>query len=151
MYAPSRRSTAAEKIYAVGDFNSGLIAPIGKAAPLMPPFSSRHGAWGQRAEPASGGNMNPKGGVSLVPWTKIGGVDEPSKKVGRMRRGGLPRNSSCTFACVSQFAYIPAPPRTTHVPSPVTSQATPARGLNALGDRVSAFSDGRATPLAICS
>src|SRR6266540_303613 len=100
----SCRSSVATKMYAVGDFNSGLIPPIGNAAPLMPPLSSRQGATGHRAEPAGGGKANPNGGVSLEPWTKTGGVEDPSKKVGRMSPGGLPRNSSWTFACVSQLA-----------------------------------------------
>src|SRR6476646_6603427 len=104
----------------------------------MPPFESRHGAVGQSAEPARLGNVNPNGGVLEVPFVKIGGVAEPGKKVGKIKPGGLPRNSSCTLADVSQFAYTPKPLRTTQSPLPVTSQATPARGLNALGERLSA-------------
>ena len=80
------------------------MPPIGNCAPRMPPFSSRHGAVGHNGDPASGGNAKPNGGVSLVPWTNTGGVDVPSKNVGRIRPGGLPRNSSCTFADVSQLA-----------------------------------------------
>ena len=91
-------------MYAVGDFKSGLIPPIGAAAPAMPPLASRHGAVGQSAEPARLGNVNPNGGVLPLPWLKIGGVDDPAKKVGRIRPGGLPRNSSCTLADVSQLA-----------------------------------------------
>ena len=64
-----------------------------------------------------------------MPCTKTGGLDDPAKKVGRISPGGLPRNSSCTLAGVSQLAYTPTPPRTTQSPLPVTSQATPARGL----------------------
>src|SRR6185312_4771400 len=138
-------------MYAVGDFKSGLMPPIGAAAPAIPPFASRHGAVGQIAEPARLGNVNPKGGVSLFPCEKTGGVDDPAKNVGRMRPGGLPRNCSCTLADVSQLAYTPNPLRTTQLPSPVTSQAAPARGLNTLGEFWSACGVGRATPFATCS
>src|SRR5919108_5650396 len=100
-------------MYAVGVFRSGLIPPIGNAAPRIPPFSSRQGAVGQSSEPARLGNVNPNGGVSDVPCTNTGGVGEPAKKVGSINPGGLPRNSSCTLAEVSQLAYTPNPPRTT--------------------------------------
>src|SRR3954447_2492449 len=138
-------------MYAVGDFKFGLIPPIGAAAPAIPPLESRHGAVGQSAEPARLGNVNPKGGVLPVPCVNTGGVDDPAKNVGRISPGGLPRNSSCTLADVSQFAYKPNPLRTTQSPVPVTSHATPARGLYALGERVSAFVVGRAIPFATCS
>src|SRR6476469_774764 len=126
-------------MYAVGVFNSGLIPPMGAAAPAMPPFSSRHGAVGQRADPARLGNVNPNGGELPVPCVNTGGVDDPAKKVGRMSPGGLPRKPSWTLADVSQLAYTPTPPRTTQSPVPVTSHATPARGLNAFGDSLRAF------------
>src|SRR5215510_14961446 len=121
-------------MYAVGVFRSGLMPPIGAWAPAMPPFASRHGAVGQRGEPARLGNVNPKGGVLPLPCLKTGGVDDPAKKVGRISPGGLPRNPSCTFADVSQLAYMPNPLRTTQSPLPVTSHATPARGLYAFRD-----------------
>src|SRR4026207_2353760 len=121
-------------MYAVGVFRSGLMPPMGNAAPAIPPFSSSTGGNGHSGDPARLGKVNPKGGVSPVPCTNTGGLADPGKKVGRISPGGLPRNSSCTFACVSQLAYTPNPPRTTQSPLPVTSQATPARGLNAFGD-----------------
>src|SRR4029077_13978987 len=81
------------------------------------------------------GNVNPNGGLLLVPRTKMGPCAvavPPAKKVGKTKPGGLPRNSSCTFAEVSQLLYIPKPPRTAQSPLPVGSQATPTRGLNRL-------------------
>src|SRR5215471_6502083 len=138
-------------MYAVGVFKSGLIPPIGAAAPAMPPLASRHGAAGQSADPARLGKVNPKGGVLPVPCVKTGGVDDPAKKVGRISPGGLPRNCSCTLADVSQLAYTPNPLRTIQSPLPPTSQATPARGLYALGELLSACGVGRATPFATCS
>src|SRR5262249_15555152 len=127
---------------------SGLIPPIPAWAPLIPPFSSRQGAVGHSEVPASPGNWNPKGGVLPVPCVKIGGLDELAKKVGRMRPGGFPRNCSWMLAGVSQLEYIPAPPRTSQSPLPVTSQATPTRGFQTFGDPFSACSDGVATPFA---
>src|SRR5215467_5686753 len=121
-------------MYAVGVFKSGLMPPIGAAAPLMPPFASRHGAAGQIGDPARLGKVKPKGGVLPEPCLKTGGVADPAKKVGRISPGGFPRNPSCTLADVSQLAYMPNPLRTTQSPLPVTSQATPARGLYAFGD-----------------
>ena len=79
--------------------------------------------------------MNPKGGLLLFPRTKIGACAEsvpPATKFGATSPGGLPRNSSWTFAWVSQLLYTPNPPRTTHSPFPVGSHATPMRGLNRL-------------------
>src|SRR5919109_1568529 len=91
---PIRCSIADVKMYAVGDFRSALMPPIGNAAPAIPPFASRHGALGQSGEPARLGKVNPNGGVLPVPCRKTGGVAEPAKNVGRISPGGLPRNSS---------------------------------------------------------
>src|SRR5690348_3499832 len=107
-------------MYASGDFRFGLIPPIGNPAPAIPPLLSRQGAVGQIGEPASRGKTNPNGGLLEFPWTKTGGVDVPAVKTGSISPGGLPRNSSCTLAWVNQFAKIPAPPRTTQLPLPVT-------------------------------
>src|SRR5262249_32903376 len=84
-------------MYAVGDLKFGLIPPIPAAAPLSPPLLSRQGAVGHIVEPANGGYLNPKGGLLLLPWMKTGGVELPLKKVGMIRPGGFPRNSSWTF------------------------------------------------------
>src|SRR2546426_8997990 len=138
-------------MYVLGDSMSGLIAPIGNAAPTIPPLESRHGALGHSEVPARLGNLNPNGGVSLVPCVKIGGLEELAKKVGRMRPGGFPRNCSWMLAGVSQLAYIPRPPRTSQSPLPLTSHAAPRRGLKTFGERFSACSDGLATPFATCS
>ena len=86
-----------------------------------------------------------------MPCVKMGGLGELAKKVGRMSPGGFPRNCSWMLAGVSQLEYIPTPPRTSHSPLPVTSQATPTRGWKTFGERFSAFSDGLATPFATCS
>src|SRR5215510_1767983 len=135
-------------MYVVGDTMSGLMPPIVAWAPRIPPFSSRHGAVGHSDVPASPGNANPNGGVLPVPCLKIGGLAELAKKVGRMSPGGFPRNCSWMLAGVSQFEYIPRPPRTSQSPLPVTSQATPTRGFQTFGVPFSACSDGRATPFA---
>ena len=86
-----------------------------------------------------------------MPCVKIGGLDELAKKVGRISPGGFPRNCSWMLAGVSQLEYMPAPPRTSQSPLPLTSQATPTRGFQTFGELLSAFSDGRATPFATCS
>src|SRR4029450_5916524 len=138
-------------MYVVGDTMSGLIPPIVAWAPRIPPFSSRHGAVGQSEVPASPGNGNPNGGVLPVPCVKIGGLDELAKKVGRMSPGGFPRNCSWMLAGVSQFAYIPKPPRTSQSPLPVTSQAAPTRGWKTFGQPLSACSDGWAMACATAS
>src|SRR5919106_1252647 len=52
------------------------------------------------------------------------------------------------LAGVSQFEYIPTPPRSSQSPLPLTSHAAPTRGLKTFGDRFSACSNGLATPFA---
>src|SRR5262245_63018099 len=81
----------------------------------------------------------------------MGGLCELAKKVWIMSPGGFPRNCSWMLAGVSQLEYIPAPARTSQSPLPVTSQAAPTRGFQTFGERLSACSDGVATPLATCS
>src|SRR5438045_1380803 len=90
------RSTESDQMSAHGDLSSGLIPPIGKLPPTRPPFESR--------PPGNVGNVNPNGGLLLFPRPKIGGVAVPAEKDARMSPGGLPRNSSCTLAEVSQLA-----------------------------------------------
>src|SRR5262245_8770794 len=138
-------------MYVLGDSMSGLIPPIGNAAPWIPPLASRQGARGHSEVPASAGNVNPNGGVSVLPCVKIGGLGELAKKVGRMSPGGFPRNCSWMLAGVSQLEYIPTPLRTTQSALPVTSQAAPTRGFQTFGDPFSACSDAWATPFATCS
>src|SRR6266436_9059403 len=118
-------------MYAVGETIFGSIPPIVKPAPGIPPAASRQGAAGHKAVPASWGNWNPNGGLLLVPWTKTGRLAGafPEKNVGRIRPGGLPRNSSWMLAGVSQLEYIPNPPRNSQSPFPVISHAAPIRGV----------------------
>src|SRR5262245_20795671 len=137
-------------MYVLGDSMSGLIPPIVNAAPLTPPLASRQGVAGQSEVPAIAGNVNPYGAVLPEPCLKMGGLDELAKKVGRISPGGFPRNCSWMLAGVSQFEYIPTPPRTSQSPLPVTSQAAPTRGLKTFGELLSACSDGWATPFATC-
>src|SRR5258708_1761987 len=120
-----------------GDFKSGLMPPMAKLAPTTPPCElSPPPDCG--VEPVPGpkvGNVNPKGGLLPVPSAKIGACAlavPPATKVGKTSPGGLPRNSSCTLAEVSQLLYTPNPPRTTQSPFPVGSHANPMRGLNRL-------------------
>src|SRR5579864_1424021 len=133
----SFRSTVTDQISDLGDFNSGLIPPMAKLAPTTPPCAFRPPP-DCGVGPVPGpkvGKVNPKGGLLLFPKTKIGAWADavpPATNVGATSPGGLPRNSSCTFAWVSQLLYIPKPPRTTQSPLPVGSQATPMRGLNRL-------------------
>src|SRR5438309_10879053 len=87
-----------------------------------------------------------------VPSTKTGGVAVPAVNVGTIGPGGLPRNSSCTLAEVSQLLYRPKPPRITVFPLPVMSQANPTRGLRRLFSVwLSALWVALAKPLATCS
>src|SRR5579862_3019614 len=137
MLLPSFRSNVTDQMSDFGDFSSGLMPPIAKLAPTTPPCEFRPPP-DCGVEPVPGpkvGNVNPNGGLLLVPRTKIGACADtvpPATNVGATSPGGLPRNSSCTFACVNQLLYIPKPPRTTQSPFPVGSQATPMRGLNRL-------------------
>src|ERR1035438_3011131 len=93
---PSRCSSVPDQMYAVGDAMLGSIPPIPKPAPTIPPAASRHAAAGDNGVPANPGNVNPNGGVLLVPCTKTGWVPGAlaAKKVGLISPGGLPRNSS---------------------------------------------------------
>ena len=64
-----------------------------------------------------------------MPKPKIGGAVDPSlKKVGCVQFGGLPFRMSAMLPSVIWSRYMPNPPFTTHLPLPVTSQATPTRG-----------------------
>src|SRR5205814_5684122 len=138
-------------MYAVGDTMFGSIPPMGAFAPGIPPFASKHGATGHKVVPARAGNWNPKGGLLLVPWTKTGRVAGSvfaEANVGKISPGGLPRNSSWILAGVSQFEYIPNPPRSTQSPFPLMSHAAATRGAYAFGEPGSAFFVGLAQPLA---
>src|SRR5450755_26577 len=114
----------------LGDFKSGLIPPMAKLAPTTPPcaFSPPPDCGVKPVPGPNVGNVNPKGGLLPVPSTKMGACAEavpPATNVGATSPGGLPRNSSCTFAWVSQLLYMPNPPRTTQSPFPVGSHDTP--------------------------
>src|SRR6185437_11485442 len=100
------------------------MPPIAKFAPTTPPWAFN--------PPGNVGNVNPKGGLLLLPRLKIGGFAVPAKNVGLTSPCGLPRNSSCTLAEVSQLLSSPTPPRTTQAPLPVGSQAAPTRGPHRL-------------------
>src|SRR5215472_6639240 len=105
---PSFLSTVTDHMSDFGDFKSGLIPPIAKLAPTTPPWAfSPPPACGVGPVPGPNvGNVNPNGGLLPVPSTKIGAWAEavpPAKKVGATSPGGLPRNSSCTLACVNQL------------------------------------------------
>src|SRR5690242_10878662 len=108
----------------------GSIPPIVKPAPTIPPAAFRQGAAGHNGVPASAGNVNPNGGLLLVPWTKTGRLAGAfvATNVERISPGGLPRNSSWMLAGVSQLEYIPNPPRSSQSPFPLISHAAPIRG-----------------------
>ena len=74
----------------------GSIPPIVGLRPGIPPAASRQGATGHLGVPAREGNWNPNGGLLLVPCLKIGWLAGAfvETNVGRIRPGGLPRNSS---------------------------------------------------------
>src|SRR5215469_3797962 len=137
---PRLCSSVPDQISAVGERIVGVIPPIARPAPAMPPAASKQGAVGQSGVPASCGNVNPNGGVLLVPWRKTGWLPGAldAEKVGKIKPGGLPRYCSWTFAGVSQFENVPKPPRITQSPLPVTSQAAPRRGVAARGVRSNA-------------
>src|SRR5271169_3920905 len=137
-------SSVPDQMSAVGDTMVGVIPPIVKPAPTIPPAASRQGATGHNFVPASPGNTNPNGGTLLVPWTKMGWFPGAfvEKKVGLISPGGLPRNSSWTLAGVSQLVNIPNPPRNIQDPFPLISQAAPIRGPGARGVRSKALCVG---------
>src|SRR5271169_1725673 len=61
----------------------------------------------------------------------MGGAVEPSfLNVGITNPGGFPFRPFSALPSVTKSWYKPTPPRTTHLPSPLGSQAKPARGLN---------------------
>src|SRR5207253_9270042 len=128
----------------------GSIPPIDRPAPTIPPAVSRQGAVGQRAVPANAGNVNPNGGLLLVPGTKTGRFPGAfaAKNVGRIKPGGIPRNSSWMFAGVSQLEYIPNPPRKSQSPVPLMPHAAASRGVYAVGEPLHAICVGFATPVA---
>src|SRR6185312_460364 len=101
------------------------------------------------------GKLNPNGGVLPVPCWKIlpcADAVPPGTNVGTNNPGGFPRNSSCTFALVSQLSNIPPPPRIAQSPFPVGSHAKPIRGLTKpLTACSSALWVAFANPLEICS
>src|SRR5215469_8398951 len=106
------------------------MAAILKLAPTTPPcvFSPPPDCGVGPVPGPKVGKVNPNGGLPLFPSTKIGAcvlAVPPWTNVGFTSPGGLPRNSSCTLACVSQLLYMPKPPRTTQSPRPVGSHEKP--------------------------
>src|SRR3954462_8920368 len=102
------RSTLRDQMLDFGDFSSGLMPPMAKPAPTTPPCALSPPpdcGFGPVPGPKVG-NVNPNGGLLLSPKAKIGACAlavPPAKNVGNTNPGGLPRNSSCTLADVSQL------------------------------------------------
>src|ERR1700733_15519500 len=95
----SFRSTVKDQTSACGDLRSGLMPAMLGLAPGSPPCALR--------PPWKVGKVNPKGAVLEVPSAKMGACAvavQHGTKFGAINPGGMPRNSSCTFALVSQLS-----------------------------------------------
>src|ERR1700679_3356710 len=124
----------------IGLFMLGSMPPIDSCAPVRPPWPSRDSG-------GKAGYWKPKGKVLLVPNAKIGGLVVPVRNVGRMKPGGLPLSPFSSTPSVGQSRYNPNPPRTTHLPCPVGSHATPTRGLKAVMEWLNTCGTWMAEPL----